>query len=152
MARAPQRFTIYDMMEAKGMFESNPANRDAKNNDGASAYTGPVAYPKMLYHPDGKTFVVNPGEAVATPFGPQLYGERRQIINKIVNSASEEKALLAEGWHTHPANAMKAAGLEPPETSSAERIDHLQEQIRQLTLERDQAKMQRAALDAKKGS
>jgi hypothetical protein len=152
MARAPQRFTIYDMMEAKGMFESNPANRDAKNNEGASAYAGPVAYPKMLYHPQGDTVVVNPGEAVITPFGPKLYGERREIINKVVHSAAEEKSLLALGWHTHPAHAMKAAGLEPPETSSAERIDQLQDQIKQLIMERDAAKAQKDILSARKGN
>lgn len=128
------------MMEAKGLFEANPANPGSRFSDGTSAYSGPVKFPKMLYHPQGLTEVTVPAVAVETPFGPQWRGEQKQIICKTVGSVQEEEALLAEGWHEHPAHAMEAAGLQAPPISSGARIDDLQRQIEKLTAERNAAR------------
>src|SRR5574340_1262403 len=48
MARPSRRFSIYDAMEARGDFESNPANIDSRDSQGRSMYKK-AEYPRMLY-------------------------------------------------------------------------------------------------------
>lgn len=106
--RPSRRFTVYDMMEDKGLFESNPANLHSRDSTGLPLYKGPVEFPKMLYHPVGETKVSKPAEAINTPFGPKWVGEERQLINKTVETKEEEEILLKEGWHFSPGAATRA--------------------------------------------
>src|ERR1700729_1513949 len=107
-----QRFSIFDALEAKGLFRSNPANANARNNEGNAIYQGPVEYPKMLYHPTGERRILVPGSAevgsLAGQYAGQYLNEQTEIIWKTVESKEEEEFLLAEGWHTHPAQAIEA--------------------------------------------
>lgn len=109
VARHNRRFTIYDAMEARGDFEINPANATSRNEQGLSLYKGPVPFPKMLYHPEGKERVVRKADAVATPFGPQWVGEQRELISKIVEDDDALQEALADGWHLTPRAAREAA-------------------------------------------
>src|ERR1700743_1156669 len=149
MARAPQRFTVYDMMEAKGIFEKNPANVGAKAEDGTPLYKGPVPYPKMLYHPKGETRILNPGVVEVTPYGPKVFGELLEVIHVTVNSAAEEKEYISKGWHTHPAHAVVAGGGEAPAISPANRIEELEAKIRELEAQRDLAELESQPLKKK---
>ena len=101
------RFTIYDAMENSGFFAANPANPGSRDNDGAPLYTGPVEYPKMMYHPQGEEKIIVPAEIVMTPLGAREYNEQREMIHQIVQSKEEEEALKEEGWLDHPAKAME---------------------------------------------
>lgn len=102
------RFTIYDAMEQDGVFDRNPANPNSRDNDGNALYTGPVEYPKMLYHPEGEERVIVPAEIIVTPLGPKEVNEQKELIHKTVGSAEEEAELVTEGWHDHPAKAVRA--------------------------------------------
>lgn len=140
------RFTVYDMMEAKGAFASNPANSDAQGPNGEVLYKGPVEFPKMLYHPDGDEKITVPAEVISTPFGPQKVGEQREIISQIVADAESEAKLVAAGWHLHPAQAIQAAidagtrtGVAPPISSDA-RIKFLEDQLAASQRELDKAR------------
>lgn len=146
--RPHNRFTVFDMMEAKGFFARNPANAGATSEDGQVLYQGPQPYPKMMYHPLGEEKVIRQAEAQVTPFGPRLCNEQREMVSKIVNSKAEEKELVLSGWHDHPAKAM-AAGIEAgtrggiaPPISSASRIADLEAQIAALEEERDRSQAQ----------
>ncbi len=108
------RMTIYDVMERNGAFAANPANAGARNPDGTDAYKGPVQYPKIMYHPKGEEIVTNPGEWISTPEGAKKVGVQKQMITVTVLDAEAEAARLAEGWHLHPADALKARGEVPP--------------------------------------
>lgn len=101
------RFTIYDAMENNGIFSVNPANAGSRDLDGNVLYTGPVEYPKMLYHPDGEEKVIVPAELVLRAGQYVPVGEQKELINKIVASKEEEDVALAEGWHDHPAKAVR---------------------------------------------
>jgi hypothetical protein len=139
MARLRHAFTIYDAMEAKGVFDANPANPSSRDGvTGEALYKGPVPYPRMLYHPKGDEIVIVPAEIVVTPLGPQRVGEQRVLVHKLVNNAEEEKALRAEGWHDHPAKAIGARlGVEfAPAISPDEKIKQLEEQLRNLQAEK----------------
>lgn len=127
-----QRFTVFDVMEAKGVFRKNPANVGAQTEQGQPLYNGPVQYPKMLFHPKGEERIISQGELVVTPLGPQRIMQQREIIYKVVNSASEEMELVAQGWHTHPANAIRASGKEAPATGADMVIAELQRKIAAL--------------------
>lgn len=107
MARQ-NRHTVYDKMEYDGVFDKNPANAQARDNNGLSIYKGPVEFPKMLYHPEGKQKITRPAEAIATPFGPKLVGEEKMLISMTVENKEEELAALKDGWHTRPRDAHKA--------------------------------------------
>jgi hypothetical protein len=135
MPRA-NRFTIYDMMEQKGKFASNPANPGATDSEGLPLYKGPVAYPKMFYHPQGAERVLNPGELVSTLEGPKLRGRQTEIEWRIVGNAEDEAALRAAGWHDNPRDAMIAAGKEPPPESPMDEITRLRKQVEQLSAEK----------------
>jgi hypothetical protein len=115
-------FTIYDVMEANGVFSDNPANADA------ATYAGPQQYPRMLYHPKGEEKVTNQGEVLVTAFGPKMVNVQKELISKIVNNKAEEDEALAQGWHKHPAGSMVAGGKDAPQVTSPERKAHLQAQ------------------------
>lgn len=113
------RFTVYDVMDAKGVFRENTANV-------ASAEYAKRAFPKMLYHPEGREKITRAAETIATPYGPKEVGEQRELESRTVRTAEEERELLTAGWHTHPAFAMKAAGKPMPPMSSQQRIEDLE--------------------------
>jgi hypothetical protein len=127
-ARA-HRFTVFDVMEAQGVFDANPANPSSPD------YRGPIQYPKMFYHPKGETRITQRAEVISTPLGPQRVGEMKELIHKIAADADEEKALREEGWHEHPALAIKAGGGTVPPMVSSSREKELQVQIEQLTMQ-----------------
>lgn len=99
-------FTIFDRMEENGVFDENPANRGARDKQGRQLYKGPVAFPKMVYHPEGHFAIVTPAEAIATPFGAKMVGERRDLVNKIVHDEEEYAEAHAAGWLDTPAAAL----------------------------------------------
>lgn len=140
-----KRFTIFDMMENKGVFEQNTANTTSPGYVKAD-------YPKMLYHPEGKTRITFAGTSEINPYtgAARMVGQQIEIINRTVNNLAEEKEWLAKGWLTHPARAMAAAGLEAPATSSAERIAELEAQLKagaaELALAK-QSKLTQVAVD-----
>lgn len=102
------RFTIYDALERSGYFEKNPANSDSRDQTtGENLYLGPVQYPKMLYHPEGEQRTIVPPEVIVTPFGPKEVNEQRELIWRTVADEEEEQELLFEGWHDHPAKAIR---------------------------------------------
>lgn len=108
MAPRNNRHTIFDKLEYDGVFDRNPANINSRDQDGRSMYKGPQEFPKMLYHPKGEERITKPGEAVMTHFGPKMVGEEKQLISRIVETKEEEIALLKEGWHSRPRDAIKA--------------------------------------------
>lgn len=120
------RFTVFDAMDAKGVFDSNPANASSPR------YAGPVEYPKMFYHPEGKMREVQKAEIVNTPFGPVKVGEQFELINRTVHDAEEEARIRAAGWHDHPAKAIEASGKEAPATMTPGRVSDLEKQIAAL--------------------
>lgn len=134
------RLTIYDLMEAKGVFASNPANAGAMREDGTALYSGPVEYPKMLYHPQGAQRVLVPPRVEPTPTGPVHIPAQMELISQIVANADEEAKLVSAGWHDHPADAIAAAveldpqayGGKVPEKSSDTRIQNLEAEIARL--------------------
>jgi|SRR5579875_1778678 len=127
-----QRFTVYDMMEAKGVFAQNSANADSMTPEGARLYKGPVEYPMMFYHPKGEERITRPAEVVVTPMGPKMVGEQRELISRVAHNEEEADKLREEGWHDHPAKAMAAAGKEAPPISSAEHIKAMEAEIERL--------------------
>lgn len=127
-----QRFTVYDVLESKGYFKKNPANLGAQTEDGAALYSGPVQYPKMVYHPRGEERILQEGEVINTPLGPKLIMQQRELIWRIVNNREEEAEALRLGWHSHPAEAMRAAGKEAPETGADQVIAELKRKIAEL--------------------
>jgi hypothetical protein len=124
-----QRFTVYDVLENKGFFRSNPANVGSQDGTGASLYKGPSQYPRMLFHPKGEERIIQQGEVISTPLGPKTIMQQREMIYKIVNNYPEENRLVKEGWHLHPADALRAAGKDAPETGAAQVIDDLEKKI-----------------------
>jgi hypothetical protein len=153
------RFTVYDAMEASGYFSRNPANAGARDADGRSLYAGPVKFPMMLYHPRGEERVLVPGTKERTTYGTvETFGEQWEIISQVVTTEVALAEALAEGWHKHPAMAIKVAnetwrkerGLAPmpvPPISAGTRIADLEEQNRLLTEALEEAKRVQAALD-----
>lgn len=128
------RFTIFDVMEAKGVFEDNPANSISPD------YGGPKQYPKMFYHPTGLERVTQRAEVITTPMGPEKVGELRELVSRVANDAEEETALRAAGWHDHPSKAMKAGGREPPPVVDNNREEDLEAEIKRLQAELEIAK------------
>ena len=128
------RFTVYDVMEAQGVFDENPANSTSPD------YRGPLEYPKILYHPEGKTRVTQRAEIISTPLGAERVGEIRQLINRIAHDAAEESELRAKGWHLHPSQAIAAGGGEAPPVVSATRELDLEAQIAVLQSQLDMAR------------
>src|SRR6516165_2918299 len=130
MAHATRnRFTVFDVMEARGAFDDNPANVRS------SQYKGPEQWPKMFYHPKGEERVLIPADTQITPFGPQKLMEYKEIIHRVAANQEEADVLIAEGWHDHPARAIAAGGGVPPPISSAEHITEMERKIRELEVE-----------------
>jgi hypothetical protein len=136
-----QRFTVYDVLEAKGIFKKNPANINSQDEQGASLYSGPVQYPRMVYHPTGEERIIQEGEVITTPFGPKVIMQQREMIWKIVSNAAEEASAVADGWHFHPAEAMRAGGKAAPETGADQVIADLKRKIQ--SLESQQASLEK---------
>lgn len=136
------RFTIYDMMDVKGSFSSNPANSDSVDpTEGTSLYQGPVQFPKMFYHPEAKFRILNPGEVVSDLLrGPVVVGELREMIWEIAQTPEDAKRLQAAGWHDHPAKALAANGLEAPAISSQQTISELEAKVAEMQAEIDRAR------------
>jgi len=134
------RFTIYDAMEAKGVFAANSANIDSRDQEGLSAYKGPVEYPKMLYHPRGEERIVTPGRLEPSPIGPMQIPPVKELIWCSVQSEDEEKVKKEEGWHDHPALAIEArTGTRPP-MGSAQKVKDLEAEIKAQALELERYK------------
>jgi hypothetical protein len=132
------RYSIFDVMDAKGVFDDNPANQQADaERDGTKFSTWPNQYPKMMYHPMGEMKVTRIAEVIVTPMGPKFVNERKEMISAIAANEQEERALRAKGWHDHPAKAIAAAGGKAPPISAAQRIDDLEAEIAALRAEKD---------------
>lgn len=127
-----QRFTVFDVLEARGAFKKNPANINAQDDSGASLYNGPIQYPRMLYHPAGEERIIQEGEVINTPYGPKVIMQQRELIWQIAKNAEEEAAAIAAGWHRHPADAIKASGKEAPATGADRVIEDLKKRIAEL--------------------
>ena len=152
------RFTVYDAMDASGYFSKNPANANSRDESGRQLYAGPVKFPMMLYHPLGEERVSVPGTRERTTYGTvEVFGEQWELVTREVTSDAELGEAIAEGWHKHPAMAIKAAnetwrrerGLTPlpvPAISAGSRISDLEEQNRRLTEMLEEAKSAQAAL------
>jgi hypothetical protein len=107
---------VYDVMEAKGIFRSNPYNLGAVDPVSKEPiYKGPAQFPMVVYHPKGKERETTKPELMNTPFGPQAVGGQRVMISKIVKNEEELSAAIAEGWHEHPADAIEARNATLPE-------------------------------------
>jgi hypothetical protein len=123
MAKKNRIYSVFHAMDDAGMFDNNPANQSA----------GPLyrkqQFPRMVWHPEGETRVTQEAEEIETKSGVKFVGEKREIIYRVANNRREYDRLLQDGWHAHPAGAMKAAGLEPPVVSAAEEIDSLKAQL-----------------------
>lgn len=136
------RMTIYDAMEARGIFALNPANQDSRSESGESLYAGPVEFPKMFYHPLGLERVIVPGEPLTDSRGnpvidyktgeQKIVGEQREIIWQIAKDEAEAEALQAAGWHDLPGLAMVAAGKPAPPASPASKVKSLEDQVASL--------------------
>ena len=135
MARQSHRFTIYDAMENAGVFETNPANPYSRDVEGQPAYSGPVQYPKMLYHPKGETRVTVPGTREYINGEYVFVGQLSEIVFEMVNNVAEEKALRDAGWHDHPARAIAASGGQAPAIASPERAAELRRRMEELEAE-----------------
>lgn len=130
MAKRAQRFTVFDVMEARGDFDNNVANAQSPE------FSGPQPYPQMFYHPEGRERVLKPAEVIMTYEGPKKVGELREIIWKIANDKAEANALIADGWHSKPADAIRANGGQAPASSAAETIARLEAELAELRAER----------------
>ena len=154
MARG-KRYSIYDYWEENGIFRQNPANIDAVDISGQSAYKGPVEFPKMFYHPKGEEEIVVPASVEQTPWGPQKMNEQRSIKTAIASNAEEALALEADGWHDHPAKAIavwnslraEGEGLKVvPTINSSAKIASQENQIEKLKAELEMMKKENAKL------
>jgi len=126
------RFTVYDVLEARGEFRKNPANVGAQSDTGEQLYIGPVEYPKMVFHPTGEERITVPGEVITTPLGAKTIGEQRELINKLVRNQAEEEEAISAGWHRHPSQSIAASGKDAPATGQEQTIEALKKQIEEL--------------------
>lgn len=117
------RFTVYDVMDSRGVFDENSANSTSPR------YAGPIEFPKMFYHPTGKQRVIQKAEVLSTAFGPVRVGEQFELISRIVHDADEEQRARKAGWHDHPAKAIEASGEKAPPMTAYGQIAELQRQI-----------------------
>lgn len=147
------RYTVFDVMEAKKFFSTNPANPGSATKDGQPLYNGPQPFPKMLYHPDGEEKVVNPGRLEMTTLGPQICGTLKELIFVTVNDRKEEREFLEQGWHDHPAKAIRAGnekGLysKPvPLISSQEHVKSLEAKLLEMQEQLDEYHRDREAAE-----
>lgn len=130
------RYTIYDMMEDKGIFDENTAN------SASPKYTGPVEFPRMMYHPEGKYKIMVPGEVISTPLGPKMVGQQTELISKTVENIGEQRALVAAGWHFTPAEAITANGGDAPATSPEMLLQRATDDKARLEMELEELRRQ----------
>ena len=123
--RGMKVFTVYDMMDARGVFDENPANTSAPDHVKQD-------FPKMFYHPKGEMRITVPAEIVVTPLGAKEVGQQKETIWKIAQTPEEGKKLEAAGWHASLGAAMEAAGKEAPLVSAAEVVSKLEEENESL--------------------
>ena len=139
--RRIKRHTIYDAMEAAGIFDANPANLFSVRPDGSQLYEGPVPFPCVVYAPV-EDIIVN-GSWEDTPRGPKFLNEQKAIRHKVVNSKQAFEEAISSGWFDHPAKALKAIieknraeGIEDTRTvpviSVQETISSYEKQIEEL--------------------
>ena len=123
--------TVYDMMDARGDFDANPANPQSRDPvSGEALYKGPVQFPVMLYHPEGKKRTLSP----AVPGQAAVI----EIINKVAKTRAEFDELRKQGWHEHPVDALKASGVSNdllPAKGSTDRVAQLEAQIAEQNAE-----------------
>lgn len=144
MPRRNNRFTIYDAMEARGVFEANPHNSDARDANGQNVYVK-AEFPRMVFHPEGLERISQPGEILATPLGPRKVGEQKQLIDKTVKTQAELDAALADGWHLTPQAAVAIRTGEALPKTQQETIGELEAKIAALELERNSRNEQELA-------
>lgn len=135
------RFTVFDVLDQQGVFDQNPANSTSPQ------YNGPVLYPKMFYHPLGKTRVIQKAEVLSTAFGPVKVGEQFELICRTAPDRVEEERLRAAGWHDHPAKAIAASGAEAPPMTATGRIVELEQQLVDLQAKLNAAKAMPVAVE-----
>ena len=136
-------YSIYSEMEHKGVFSHNPANMNSFDKEtGQSLYDGPVQFPMMLYHPQGKTEIITPEIKIAGRNGPEIETpEQRSLISLTVTDATEYNRAREEGWHEHPADAIAASGKTPPLKGATDTVNRLENEIDRLKgLLKDQQK------------
>ena len=136
-----QRFSRFDMLENTGYFRQNTANANAAVVNGESTYSGPVAFPRMVYWPEEEIIVEGWDED--TPRGPKFVGEQRALKHKIVETKTQFEEALFDGWLDHPAKAIekiveanRAAGIKDnrvvPAISTAEVVGKLERELEEL--------------------
>lgn len=135
MGYGQKRFSIFDLMESKGYFKQNSANKDAVTEHGTPLYRGPQKFPMMLYHPIGEEQIIIPSKKEMTPFGPQETRAVTEVKYTVVHNGEEERQALAQGWHKHPADALKAGGKPYPARTSEVRVVDLEEELALKTRE-----------------
>lgn len=69
---------------------------------------------------------------INTPLGPKLIMQQRELIWEIVNNPAEEAEKVAQGWHLHPAESIRASGKVAPATGADQVIANLKKQIEEL--------------------
>ncbi len=144
--------TVYDVMEAKGVFTANRANADAVDPITRESVYERQEFPRMVYHPKGKVRELNRAELVNTPFGPEAVGRQTEMIYRIVKDKAEFDAALAEGWHEHPADAIAAGGGKAPPKSSAAELERLKREHGDLMERLARAEAALAQQDAAKAA
>lgn len=151
--------TVYHMMDARGVFDSNPANAQARDPvEGTSLYAGPQPYPKMFYHPKGEYKITQPGEEIETPSGKvMVINEKRELIYELAENSRQEKELRAQGWHDHPADAIEAGltkeqrarGMKAPVKGAASLLNDKDRQLGEANSEIEELRARLAALEGK---
>ena len=126
------RMTVYDLMDARGVFAANPANANAQGPNGEPLYQGPVEFPQMLYHPTGEEQILVPGRVEPTPTGPVHVPPQKIMKTRVVADAAELEEALSAGWHLHPADAIAAGGGVAPAKSAGSKISEMEAQIKHL--------------------
>lgn len=144
MAKGNKRFTIYDVMEARGDFEANSANANSPN------YKREL-YPKMFYHPKGETRQTKAPEIIVTPLGPKEVNAQYEMIYQVAGNKAEADELRKQGWHDHPAKAIAASGGKAPAMSPDGQIASLEQQIAELQAQLAQTKEGAALAEAPPG-
>ena len=134
-------FSRYHVLEAMGYYASNPANANAVDDDGNSIYKGPIEYPKMLFHPEGKIRVVNVGTMEKMPDGTfKEHGRIEEIEWQSVENAEQEAELRAQGWHDSPVKAIRAAPttskIPAPKLTQTEVMEQMAKRIAELEAEK----------------
>ena len=70
MPRQAARHTLYDVLDQKGYFDSNPANPASLGSDGSSIYQK-QEFPRLVYHPRGQTSADSPRGGGPDPLRPE---------------------------------------------------------------------------------